>query len=734
MNNNNHHKILILGAGMAGLGAGITFKKHGLEPIILEKEDRVGGLFSNSQVDECDFDYGPKILLLDDSPDAKEILSFLGTNYEQYPVEESVYLKELGLLKFPLQRYLVELPVDMRKKSIESLRTAQEQSLEVHNFKDWLIKNYGKYFAELILIPYEEKKWQIDLSEMDYRWALKRPVKVNIDEVIEGSKKYLRPNKTYFYPKKGNISALTTAMAEQAGTIHCNHAVTEINLDEKYVIAQGKKFTFDTLISTLPLDLVVRMTTPMPSELLETSQEKLKRLSIKVINIVFDGNHDLEGTAIYFPEKDYIFRRVSVLQNLCPALSRKGKTPISVEVSINHSQEKSEKELFDQVLHELQTIPQFKKLGKPSNYEIQTVAFAYPLQIRGYSYHVADLHRHFDNYDVYHCGRGGMFDYCNGDIAYSQGKSIAQKILLKEELKSMKQKSLTFTVGIPSYNSGQSIVSTVKSLRESKNVGKFDIIVSVDGPTMSKDIEKQLTALDVTILKNKERGGQTVRNTQIGQHAKTDILVMTQDDVLFKPNTLSQILTAFVNNPDLTMVAPMVEPLKAENQFERMLQQGVQIVRNVAASWRNGDNYLSSVGRCLAYQTNMFNNFELDPKIINCDAYYYFENKRLGGYFEFVPSAVVNFRVPQNMNDHLKQVRKFVVSEQEMNNYLEMDFNQEYAIPRGLLLKSLLKEIVMHPYLTAGYLAISTYARTRPKAFYEEVTRFWEVDESTKNL
>src|SRR3989344_3587819 len=143
--NNKKYKIIILGAGMTGLSAGITLKHAGFNPIILEKEKYPGGLFSSLTLGGCDFDFGPKILLLDKSPYREEILSFLNGNYENYFVKENVYLSKYGLLPFPLQRHLFSLPEEERKKIIESLKQAKSFPKESYSFKDWIVNNYGEY-------------------------------------------------------------------------------------------------------------------------------------------------------------------------------------------------------------------------------------------------------------------------------------------------------------------------------------------------------------------------------------------------------------------------------------------------------------------------------------------------------------------------------------------------------------------------------------------------------------
>jgi monoamine oxidase len=52
-----HKKVscLILGAGMAGLGAGIEAQRQGIDSLILEADARIGGLCKNTTVHGCDF-------------------------------------------------------------------------------------------------------------------------------------------------------------------------------------------------------------------------------------------------------------------------------------------------------------------------------------------------------------------------------------------------------------------------------------------------------------------------------------------------------------------------------------------------------------------------------------------------------------------------------------------------------------------------------------------------------
>lgn len=419
---NKSYDFVILGSGMAGLGAGVVAARLGYSSIILEKENEIGGLCKNKTISDCDFDFGPKILLLDDSENSREILSYLNGNYEKYPVVESVYLSDFGLVGFPLQRYLVDLPINIRKEILFDLEKAHQNPQPVSNFKTWLMNCFGKSLCELVLFPYEEKKWQVNLNSMDYHWALKRPIKIDKDEILRGSTQRLEPNRFYYYPKRGNISELTRAISKKVGKIVKNAAVKELDIKGHRVITQdGTVYSYKHLVSTLPLDFLIKITSGLPIRIKTEAREILKRLSILVVNLVFKGTKQLKGTAIYFPEKKFIFRRVSILQNLCPALSRTGYIPVSVEISKKPGTNIDKKEILRETLKGLLQIPQFKRLGSPFASDIMEIDFAYPLQVNGLSEFVNEVHKWYETKGVYNCGRGGSYDYCNSDQAYKQG-------------------------------------------------------------------------------------------------------------------------------------------------------------------------------------------------------------------------------------------------------------------------------------------------------------------------
>lgn len=297
--------------------------------------------------------------------------------------------------------------------------------------------------------------------------------------------------------------------------------------------------------------------------------------------------------------------------------------------------------------------------------------------------------------------------------------------------KKTKSNSLSFTVGIPTYYGGPAIVRAAKSILASEDVKNFRFIVTVDGNPLEPDIFRQLKELGVEVINNEKRGGQTERIKQLISLADSDILILTQDDIQFKPDALARIVEVFNDNPGVTMVGAKVIPSPAETFFESIIEVGVRLNYRIATALKNGDNYLLSSGRCLAFRSGWAKKFDIPEEIINSDAYFYFENKRKGGVFRYAPNAIVYNKSPLRLREHLKQSKKFEYSKTELQKYFNFDLSPEYALPVGVAASAYFRELATRPILTVLYTIIFMYTKMK-KNMYKNARRFWSTDVSTK--
>ncbi|MCH7641637.1 glycosyltransferase family 2 protein [Patescibacteria group bacterium] len=296
----------------------------------------------------------------------------------------------------------------------------------------------------------------------------------------------------------------------------------------------------------------------------------------------------------------------------------------------------------------------------------------------------------------------------------------------------MKKQKLSFTVGTPAYESGYALVKAVKSIFASKGVSKFRLIVCVDGNPLDSKIEKQLKDLGADVVISPKRGGQVARINQMIGLTNTDLLILTQDDIKYEPDTIAKIVKAFEDNPKVTMVSARLFPFPAKTFLESAIEVGVRLTHKIGDNWRNGDNYLLSSGRCLGFRTEFLKKFEIPEEVINSDAYLYFENKRIGGKFLALTDAVVYNKSPQTLDEQLKQSRKFQYSLEELTRYIDIDLSKEYKVPKAVSIRAYLSELIEHPLAAIAYFAMFLYTRTQQKNMYAKAKRFWKTDKSTK--
>ncbi len=292
---------------------------------------------------------------------------------------------------------------------------------------------------------------------------------------------------------------------------------------------------------------------------------------------------------------------------------------------------------------------------------------------------------------------------------------------------------LSLTVGITTCYGDVSILETVKSIRSSEGVNDFQFIIIADRVPLTAGIKMELKKYKVQFVENKTEGSQIKKQKQILKLTKTDLLVLTQDDVLLDKKTLVEVVGRFQNHPKTTMVSIRNAPLQPQTFFEATLNIGTNLANKLAKHWNNGDNYLSVIGRFMAFRTETFKKFRMPEEVATSDAFYYFENKRVGGGYEYIPKVRVYFRNPQNMKEHLRKSSRFQYSKMEMAHYFK-NLTREYKTPPFVTIQSLIEQLIEAPVYFLFYFVVYLYTRILKLAPKKVLNPVWEVDASTKNI
>ena len=210
---------LILGAGIAGLGASYALHKKGETSIIVEKDNTYGGLCSCFEINGFRFD---RFVHLSFSSNDVVNTIFKQSSPEIYRHIPNAFNLYKGIwVKHPAQNNLY--PLDEKEKSIiinDFLKRPAVEGSVINNYEDWLRIQFGNYFAEHFPMVYTRKYWMKDAKDLRTEWVGKRIYQPSVDEVIAGCKTAETPV-TYYakemrYPKIGGYKAFLKNLAEVA--------------------------------------------------------------------------------------------------------------------------------------------------------------------------------------------------------------------------------------------------------------------------------------------------------------------------------------------------------------------------------------------------------------------------------------------------------------------------------------------------------------------------------------
>lgn len=296
------------------------------------------------------------------------------------------------------------------------------------------------------------------------------------------------------------------------------------------------------------------------------------------------------------------------------------------------------------------------------------------------------------------------------------------------------KKQLSLTVSITTCYGDNSILDTVKSIRNSKGVGKFRFIIVADRVPINPWLKKQLKKYDVELIENKKEASQVTKQRQILKIVKSDLILFTQDDILLKPNTLKTVVDRFEKNSGTDFISILNEPVKPTNFFEGCLNIGTNIANRIAKYWNSGDNYLSVIGRFMIFRTDFIKkNIKLEDSVATSDTYYYFATKTVKGQYEYLPEVGVLFKNPQNMREHLRKSSRFQFSKDEMSQYFK-NLNSAYQAPKLVIARAMIEEFLRNPGRLICYMGIFAYTRILKMKPQYVLNAIWEVDTSTKKV
>ncbi|KAG5480991.1 hypothetical protein LSCM1_06665 [Leishmania martiniquensis] len=458
-------QVVIIGAGPTGLGAAVRLLELKHPNFHLYDGGTAPGGLSRSVKDEKGFlwDMGGHVIFshyayFDD------VMNLAIADWNTLQRESWVRCSDTWV-PYPFQSNIHRLPPKMRDaclKGIEEAEAARATAAQEkpRNFAEYVSRQFGEGIADIFMRPYNFKVWAVPLHVMSTEWVGERVANVNVERIKENVQLNRDdlgwgPNATFRFPKAGGTGAIYEAVWRMIPETHKSlgppHRVTKVNpITKTLTLASGEAVQYDALVSTMPLDDLLRaIASGLEEEDAEAASRSLLRAprlrevadqmiysSTHIVGIGVKGRPPMEmQTAcwLYFPGDGIPFYRATIFSRYADTNAPAGHWSVMLEVSQNDAYKSVD---ADTIVEDCITGLQRATLLRP---EDEVVSCWHHIETKGYPVPFVGRNEMLeevlpvlrDTHQIYSRGRFGAWKYevANQDHSWMQGVEAVGHIL-----------------------------------------------------------------------------------------------------------------------------------------------------------------------------------------------------------------------------------------------------------------------------------------------------------------
>lgn len=423
-------EIVIIGAGMAGLGAALNLKKNSTNFLLFEKEKRPGGLCRTEYVNGYYFDYTGHLLHFRNELFKSMVFSHIGDNICERKRNAWIYSKGV-YTKYPFQANLHGLPEDVVVECIYEYgkRHFREYPGSIVNFRDWIDAHFGSGIARHFMIPYNTKLYCRDPSQLSPdcagRFVPKSDFRLLLKGIINGGDENLGYNSQFYYPLNGGIETLVKALGNEI-SINADEKVLNIMIkDKKIITSKGREFAYKKIISTQPVDELINSCVGLMDNIRKYA-EQLKYVSVLNVNIGVSGNIG-DRHWIYIPEHNYLFHRIGFPHNFSNNMVPSGHSSIYLEISYDPVNGINTDYVVKKSIDDLITMGVIKSVEQIRTVNTIDIPYAYVIFDQNRKKVLNQIKMFLEREEIYVAGRFGSWDYFSMEDAFMDGWSVVDR-------------------------------------------------------------------------------------------------------------------------------------------------------------------------------------------------------------------------------------------------------------------------------------------------------------------
>ena len=445
-------KVVIIGAGPAGMGCAYTLAQAKQPSLVIEQEDSPGGLCRTLSFCGYLFDIGGHRFLSkseeinrlwheimrDDMLSVKRISRiFYRKKYFNYPLSFFNTMFNLGLLEgfLCIASYLKHKYFKRGKDN---------------TFEEWVTNRFGKRLYDIFFKTYTEKVWAMPCHDISADWAKQRirglSLRVAIQDALrlnEHTPKTLSDR--FLYPRTGPgefYQRIKEAAFSLGVRFDFGKTVTSIQHSDNKIISlktkqarkgQEETIEVDHLCSSMPLPVMIQLLEPRPPEPVLSVAQKLSFRDFLVVNVILDKEFVFPDQWIYIHSPEVKVGRIQNYKNWSPAMVADfKKTSLGLEYFCNEQNDlwnMNDADLINYAINELEAIGIVSRRHLINGFVVRCKN-AYPVYSLDYQEHIKIIRDYLSKLsNLSSMGRSGLFQYDNSDHALLTGIYTAKNLL-----------------------------------------------------------------------------------------------------------------------------------------------------------------------------------------------------------------------------------------------------------------------------------------------------------------
>jgi len=441
MTDTTNKKITILGAGITGLSLGSFLSDNGYAVTILEKSDTVGGMIKSFTYKKNTLDYGPH-KIYSQIPGVMDEFKNITSN-QLLKIRKYNSIRLMGkYFGFPVSIPRVVLGINPVKSArlgmgfgFVSLRNIFWKN-KSGSYEEYLVNGFGRPAYDIMFRDLAWKVWG-NPQKLSEELARRRVPAPNLLQLLfkgsgKGSDGQEISAKYFYYPKNGGIGYLAERYAKNIiknkGNIIVECHIKKIHHDQKSNKIQSISYSIrdknedvevktDFLVSTIYLQDMLSYMSNVPKKVIN-SASNLKYRSLILVYFI-SKKSDMKGNQwIFFPEKEYVFNRVSEHNQFNKGLVERGTSVITAEIACDPDDmmvSSSNEYIYRRVIDDLEKSGILKE-EDVKEFFIKKATRVYPIYSIDYKKNLTNVFEYTDTFEnLITLGRAGLYNYNNID-------------------------------------------------------------------------------------------------------------------------------------------------------------------------------------------------------------------------------------------------------------------------------------------------------------------------------